>query len=58
MRNSLSLEDYPRFKKAYEKAVKDGVEVFEFDGTEILVAYAKYVCEYFEIVIKSQREEK
>jgi hypothetical protein len=36
------------FKKAYDKAVKDGAEVFMFEEKEVLPAYAKYVIQYLE----------
>ena len=38
-----------QFRRAYNKAVKDGVESFMFEGHEILVSYAKYVLEYFDM---------
>ena len=39
-------EEYTKFKKLYEKAVKDKTEMFVFQDKEILTAYAKYVLEY------------
>lgn len=35
-----------RFKAAYEKAVVAGVDQFNFEGSDFLVSYAKYVLEY------------
>jgi hypothetical protein len=37
-----------RFRKRYERAVRDGETVFKFEGKDILVSYAKYVLEYLE----------
>ena len=33
-------------RKAYEQALADNKEVFEFRGKSVLTTYAKYVCEY------------
>ena len=41
-----------RFKQAYEKAKKDGDEIFTFDGVELLVTYAKYLIAHLENNIK------
>lgn len=35
-------------KKAYNKAKKDNKKVFEFEGNQLLVDYAKYLIEYLE----------
>jgi adenylyl- and sulfurtransferase ThiI len=37
-----------RFRKRYESAVRDGEEMFKFEGKDFLVGYAKYVLEYLE----------
>ncbi len=44
----ITDENYPDFKKAYEKAVKDNQFTFEFEGQPVLTAWAKYVVEYAE----------
>lgn len=36
------------FKRQYEEAVTEGKEVFQMDGHDILVSYAKYLIEYLE----------
>jgi hypothetical protein len=41
-----------RFRKRYERAVREGEEVFKFEGKDILVGYAKYVLEYLEGKLK------
>ncbi len=37
-----------QLKAQYDKARMEGHEQFEFEGHEILVAYAKYLIEYLE----------
>lgn len=37
-----------RFKREYEMARDRGAESFQFDGQEVLVAFAKYVLQYAE----------
>lgn len=36
------------FRKAYEQALKDGLEVFEFDGDTVGTDYAEELLEYYE----------
>lgn len=55
MQGFISSEDYPRFKKEYENAVKNGDECFDFDGKLVLVKFAKYVCEYFELCMGGKK---
>jgi hypothetical protein len=43
---SFNHPTYQRFKKVYQSAVKNNIEIFVFDGHEFLTAYAKYVMEY------------
>jgi hypothetical protein len=40
-------------RRAYQEAVSAGEESFYFDGSEILVSYAKYLLEYLDMTIKS-----
>ena len=35
-----------KLQKKYDKAVKDNLYSFTYDGAEILTAYAKYLLEY------------
>jgi len=51
-RNYITEQNYPAFKRLYEKALKEGKEIFIFEGQEILVSYAKYVVEYVEMTRK------
>lgn len=37
-----------QFRKRYEQAVREREEMFEFEGKDFLVGYAKYVLEYLE----------
>lgn len=34
------------FRKAYKQAMVDGKDMFTFEGKEVFVPYAKYLCEY------------
>jgi len=36
-------------QKKYDKAVKDNLYSFTYDGAEILTAYAKYLLEYLKM---------
>jgi hypothetical protein len=47
MEATISKDEMKRFKQLYNKAVKKGETSFQFKGSEVLVAYAKYVIEYF-----------
>lgn len=49
---TITMTDIPHFKEAYDVALKEEKEVFLFKGSEVLTAYAKYVIEYFDIVLK------
>ena len=35
------------FKQSYDNALKKGEDMFNFEGTDVLTSYAKYVIEYF-----------
>lgn len=35
-------------RKEYDKAVKEGKDVFVFEGQELVTNYAKYLLEYLE----------
>lgn len=42
----FTAEKFKAFKKAYDKAITDKKDQFEFEGHEVLVSYAKYVIQY------------
>lgn len=42
----ITKDNVKKFKKAYNKAVKDGKAVFKFEGQDVLVSYAKYMIEH------------
>ncbi len=48
----VTPENYKELKKAYDKAVAEGVKSFMFKEHELLVAYAKYVLEYMKMTLK------
>jgi len=45
---TFTLAKYRRLKLAYDYAVKEGQEQFDFEGEVFVTAYAKYVLEYLE----------
>ena len=38
-----------KLQKKYDNAVKNNIDVFTYDGAEILTSYAKYLLEYLKI---------
>jgi len=50
MAGTLSFDKvtYQRLKTEYKKSVDNNIEMFIFDGHELLTAYAKYLIEYLE----------
>jgi hypothetical protein len=44
----VGREAMARFKRSYEMARARGAEQFQFDGQEVLVAFAKYLLQYAE----------
>lgn len=44
----FTKEAFEKFKKLYEKSDAEDKESFEFDGHEVLTAYAKYLLQYLE----------
>tara|TARA_R110000765_G_scaffold31009_1_gene72689 strand:+ start:521 stop:751 length:231 start_codon:yes stop_codon:yes gene_type:complete len=38
-----------KLQKKYDNAVKNKIDVFIYDGNEILTSYAKYLLEYLKI---------
>lgn len=43
---AVNLESYKELKKAYDQAVKDGLDQFVFKGNHLLVSYCKYLLEH------------
>ena len=41
----VGFHNIVKFEKLYNKAIDDKQDTFEFEGTEVLVSYAKYVIE-------------
>lgn len=50
----ITLENIERFKQEYRLAQNQKKEVFVFEGSEVLVSYAKYVIEYFDSLFKKK----
>lgn len=55
MRDVVIVNGFPwpkdlvrQFKRTYERALKDGKPVFQFQGQDILVKYAQYLIEFAE----------
>ena len=42
----INNENIKKFKREYNKAVKQNKEQFQFEGFPVLVSYAKYLIEY------------
>lgn len=51
----LTVRDLAAIKGLYKKAVSAGDEQFKYKDTDILVAYAKYLIEYMETIMKGER---
>lgn len=49
---TINHENYKQLKKAYDKAVKDGVDQFIFEGSELVTKFAKYLLEHMRNVLK------
>lgn len=50
------MKDYlKRFKRHYNKAVKNKRTQFSFDKQLVLVSYAKYYIEYLETVVNNRK---
>ena len=43
--NTINI-NIDRLQKKYDDAVKNKIDVFKYDGNEILTSYAKYLLEY------------
>ena len=70
-RNYFSLENYnmanhfvpfdaeklERLKIKYQETLKQGLDVFEFDGEKYFIGYAKYLIQYLESTIKREDTE-
>ena len=51
---AIMLDDYPLLKQAYDRAVADNKQSFEFQGNTLVTEFAKYVLEY----LKPQHEHR
>jgi hypothetical protein len=49
----ITIKNINNFKELYKSALNDNLESFIFEGQEVLTSYAKYVIEYFNIIIKN-----
>jgi len=49
---TINPTTYKKLKKAYSKAVAEKKTQFTYEGNELLVAYAKYLLQYMESVLK------
>ena len=50
----LTVDDLIPIKKAIKQAESEGKDTFMYKGSEILVAYAKYLVEYMTLKVKGQ----
>lgn len=51
----VNTGNYKAIKKLFDKAVRDGKESFVYDGLELVTAYAKYLLEYMETILKIKK---
>jgi hypothetical protein len=48
----ITLENIGKFKMSYDLARQQKKETFMFEGSEVLVGYAKYVIQHFDGLLK------
>lgn len=46
---TFTPEKIKALQRAYDQAVKDGKDQFQFEGNDYLVSYAKYLLEYLKM---------
>jgi len=50
MKNTNNINiNINKLQKKYDDAVKNKIDVFTYDGAEILTSYAKYLLEYLKM---------
>ena len=49
---TFTKEKLSELKNQYNVAIENNLEVFIFDGSELLVSYAKYLIQYLETQLK------
>ena len=50
----MTVDELNPIKRAIKQAELEGKETFMYKGSEILVAYAKYLVEYMTLKVKGQ----
>jgi hypothetical protein len=50
----ITLDNLDQFKSDYINAVKEGKDVFIFEGSEVLVSFARFVIEYFDTIVNQK----
>jgi len=55
--NEIIKKYTARFKRSYNKAVKNGATQFNFDRQVVLVSFGKYYLQYLEGLVKKREEE-
>ena len=48
---TFDAETRERLRQDYDAAVDEGKDSFMFNGTELIVGYAKYLIEYLDMVL-------
>jgi len=48
---TIEAETLKDLKRAYNRAVKNEQETFDFQGDELVTAFAKYLIEYLEMYL-------
>jgi hypothetical protein len=57
-RNYITEDNYPSFKKQYQRAIQAGHVTFEHEGQLVLTDYARYVIEYVEGLVDTRTEQQ
>jgi len=47
----ITVENFGKFKNEYDLAVSQKRDVFDFEGSPVLTAFAKYVIEHFNTIL-------
>jgi hypothetical protein len=49
---TFTLDTYQKLKNEYNKSVQNNLEVFTFEGHELLTTYAKYLIQYLQTIFE------
>ena len=49
---TFTLDTYQKLKNEYNKSVQNNLEVFTFEGHELLTTYAKYLIQHLQTIFE------